>query len=55
MKQQGIRLSLKDKLKFETSTREVTREMIENSGIIHNSTVQVLVKKYPNFDWTGID
>ena len=55
MKQQGIRLNLRDRLKFETSNREITREEIENSGIIHNSTVQSLVKKYPNFDWTGVD
>lgn len=55
MKQQGIRLNLRDRLKYETSNREVTREEIESSGIIHNSTVQSLVKKYPNFDWTGVD
>lgn len=53
--QQGIRLSLRDKLKYETSNREVTREEIENSGIVHNSTVQNLVKKYPNLDWNGVD
>lgn len=55
MKQQGERLNLRDRLKFETSNRLVTREEIEGSGIIHNSTVQSLVKKYPNFDWTGVD
>lgn len=55
MKQPGIRESLRDRLKFETSNREVTREEIENSGIVHNGTVQSLVKKYPNFDWTGVD
>lgn len=55
VEQPEIRKSLRDKLKFETSTREVTREMIEDSGIIHNGTVQVLAKKYPNFDWTGVD
>lgn len=55
MEQQGIKTNLRDRLKFETSNREVTREEIENSGIIHNGTVQSLVKKYPNFDWTGVD
>lgn len=54
-KQEGIRLNLRDRLKFETSNREVTKEEIENSGIIHNGTVQSIVKKYPNFDWTGVD
>lgn len=55
MKQEGIRLSLRDILKLEISTREVTKEEIETSGIVHNSTVQNIASKYPSFDWSNVD
>lgn len=55
MNQQEIRLGLRDRLKLESSTREVTKDEIEGSGIVHNSTVQNLAKKYPSLDWSNVD
>ena len=54
-KNKNIRKQLKDELKFRTSIREVTPEEIIREGIIHNSTVENIAKKYPEFGWDGLD
>lgn len=54
-KDQNIKSLLRDKLKYETSTIQVSKEDFENKGIVHNSIVKVLVDKYSYLDWDNVD
>lgn len=49
------RIALRDALKYETSTREVTKEEVETGGLVHNAVVYNLANMYPDYDWSNID
>lgn len=55
MNQVGKREQLKDALKLQTRTREVTLEDISKNGITNNCTVADIAKMYSNRDWSDID
>ncbi len=55
MQQTDKRIDLRDALKYETSTKEVTKEEIEVGGIVHNAIVKNLADKYPDYGWDNID
>ncbi|MEE0040924.1 hypothetical protein [Catenibacterium sp.] len=46
---------MKDALKYETSTREVTKEEVETGGLVHNAVVYNLANMYSGYDWSNID
>lgn len=49
------RIALRDALKYETSTREVTKEEVEKKGLVHNAVVYNLANMYSDYDWSNID
>lgn len=55
MRQADKRVTLRDTLKYETSTREVTKEEVETGGLVHNAVVYNLANKYSDYDWSNID
>lgn len=55
MQQADKRVALKDALKYETSTREVTKEEVETGGLVHNAVVYNLANMYSGYDWSNID
>lgn len=55
MQQADKRVALKDALKYETSTREVTKEEVEAGGLVHNAVVYNLANMYSGYDWSNID
>ena len=55
MQQTDIQNKLKDTLKYETSTREVTKEEVETGGLVHNAIVKNLADMYSGYDWSNID
>lgn len=55
MQQADIRIKLKDTLKYETSTREITKEEVETGGLVHNAIVKNLADIYSDYDWNNID
>lgn len=54
-KNQEIRQTLLDTLKKRTKGRTLTREEINEKGIVPNSIVANLAKRYPNLDWGEVD
>ena len=46
---------LRDTIRLQNTTRQVTEEDIELNGIVHNSTVANIAKMYPDRDWSDID
>lgn len=55
MQQADKRVALKDALKYETNTREVTKEKVETGGLVHNAIVYNLANMYSDYDWSNID
>lgn len=55
MRQADKRVTLRDTLKYETSTREVTKEEVETGGLVHNAVVYNLANRYSDYDWSNID
>ena len=55
MQQTDIQNKLKDTLKYETSTREVTKEEVETGGLVHNAIVKNLADMYSGYDWSNIE
>ena len=53
MQQADKRVALKDALKYETSTREVTKEEVESGGLVHNAVVYNLANMYSGYDWSN--
>lgn len=49
------REQLRDSLKLQTRTRQVTEEDIIRDGIINNCTVADISKMYSDYDWSDID
>ncbi len=51
----GKREELKNALKLETRTKQVTLEDVSRRGIVHNCTVADIAKMYSNYDWSDVD
>ena len=49
------KIALRDALKYETSTKEITKEEVEIGGLVHNAVVYNLANMYSNYDWSNID
>lgn len=55
MSQSDKKEELRDLLKYETSTKEITKEELEIGGLVYNATVFNLVNLHPDYDWSNLD
>lgn len=55
MNEIGKKEQLRDALKLQTRTRQVTLEDINRNGIINNCTVADITKMYSDRDWSDVD
>lgn len=55
IKQDGKRQEILKQIKTRTRGRRLTEDDVQKEGIVPNSTVSNIIKRYPKLEWEGVD